>query len=179
MDVLICLPLDLQFTVLKIWFLDGCNMSNWNEYFSAGIPLHWFEYAKLNWEEISAQPLLNEFILTFEHMLDWKVLSARNELDENLMRKHAEELDWSRISGHKLSIQFLRDFKEKIIWKHFPYYRYRSNNFKTIQLLISEFGGFIDWTKMIIYSHYIIDDNFIDLNISRIDITLILNSISN
>ena len=180
MEILQRLPLDIKYTILKMWFVFGCNSDNWNIYFSAGIPLNWFRFADLDWNIISQQTLPIEFISQFEDLLNWKIVTSergyKREFPERFLNRHLTEICWDHVSSYKsLSISFLRINKDQIAWRKIMYQRL---DLKTMKILISEFEEYIDWTRVAIQRPEIkLDENFILQHIDQINLTEILDSL--
>jgi len=76
-----------------------------------------FKPLKTQWDEISKITLSETFIRTYQHKLNWTMISCFQNLSENFIREFEHKLNWFLISTHQnLSENFLSEFSERVYW---------------------------------------------------------------
>lgn len=111
------------------------------------------------------QRLSENFIESIIHTLspfDWEIISARQKLSENFIRKYQDFINWDAVSNsQKLSMNFIREFQDKVNWNNISYSQNLNMKF------IKEFQDKIDLRRI---NRQKLSKNFILKNIEKLDL---------
>jgi hypothetical protein len=85
----------------------------------------------VNWEEISEEPLTENFIREFQDYVVWDYVSGNSTLSEDFIREFQDRVDWNVVSMDQvLSESFIREFQDRVDWDCIFTYQVLSEEFR-------------------------------------------------
>lgn len=113
------------------------------------------------------QDLSEDFIESIAGRLDaddWRLISFRQKLSENFIRKYKDVIDWQTISSTQiLSLEFIREFQDSVCWDDISAFQDLNMSF------IKEFQDRINLKRI---SHHKLTKEFILKNIEKLNLYL-------
>lgn len=103
------------------------------------------------WKIISREPkgvLTDEFIMKFEEMMDWKLLSENYDFSNDMLRMYSHRVNWCAILKRmKFDESFLREMVKSFndCWSTVSKYQTLSESF------IHDFAHLVDWDYILRY----------------------------
>lgn len=102
-------------------------------------------YDSETWHRISHMPLPDDFIRVFKHKLDWKWISAIQQLNENFIEEFQDYVEWNEISqSQNFSESFISEFQNKVNWRRISMKQNISEDF------IWEFQHDVAWNEYLL-----------------------------